>query len=196
MSIAALNWAFRAQAGSSSRKLVLIALANWCGANNETYPSVEAICGVTELNRKTVLDTLHALANAGLITDTGRRTGRSNGVRVWRLAVYETGGMHFTQQAVPILRGRQYQNRDTDTSMDTFMDTSNKEAVSKQVPVRGLTARPRVRSLDADIDRPLSAPEKRALDARRLDEGYFGQGDEQDRQRIAAARRREIGENE
>ena len=195
MSISALNWAFRAQAGSSSRKLVLIALANWCGANNETYPSVEAICGVTELNRKTVLDTLHGLADAGLILDTGRRTGRSNGVRVWRLAVPETG-TDFGHEAVPISDSRRYQKRDTDTFMDTFMDTGIRAPVPKTVPVRGLTARPRVRSLDADIDRPLSAQERRALDARRLDEGYFGQGDEQDRQRIAAARRREIGGNE
>lgn len=90
MSIQALAWVFYQEVKPSQTKLVLIALANYCNDDGLAWPSVETICSVTSQNRKTVLKALKNLESMKLITDTGKRTGKTWGVRVFRLAVPDT----------------------------------------------------------------------------------------------------------
>lgn len=85
-----LNWALNQKTGSSSTKAVFMALAlhaaNADDPTPEVWPSVARISEITELNRKTVLSSLHALRDAGWISDTGRRVGDTRKVVVWQLA--------------------------------------------------------------------------------------------------------------
>lgn len=69
MSIDALRWAKKVKTGSSSSKSVLTWLADMCGADLCAYPSVSALAEVTELNKKTVQDSLRHLMEIGLIVD-------------------------------------------------------------------------------------------------------------------------------
>ncbi|NNP97099.1 hypothetical protein GBR81_20520 [Escherichia coli] len=64
MSIDALRWAKKVKTGSSSSKSVLTWLADMCGADLCAYPSVSALAEVTELNKKTVQDSLRHPINA------------------------------------------------------------------------------------------------------------------------------------
>lgn len=56
-----------------------------CGADLCAYPSVSALAEVTELNKKTVQDSLRHLMEIGLIVDTGERKGRTKQIVVYRL---------------------------------------------------------------------------------------------------------------
>ncbi|MFQ3382672.1 DNA-binding protein [Escherichia coli] len=85
MSIDALQWAKKVKTGSSSSKSVLTWLADMCGADLCAYPSVSALAEVTELNKKTVQDSLRHLMEIGLIVDTGERKGRTKQIVVYRL---------------------------------------------------------------------------------------------------------------
>ena len=85
MSIDALRWAKKVKTGSSSSKSVLTWLADMCGADLCAYPSVSALAEVTELNKKTVQDSLRHLMEIGLIVDTGERKGRTKQIVVYRL---------------------------------------------------------------------------------------------------------------
>lgn len=85
MSISAINWAGRTITGSASRKAVLLCLANYANELDEAYPSVETIARITELNAKTVRLALNELESNGLISDTGRRRGQTQNIRVWAL---------------------------------------------------------------------------------------------------------------
>lgn len=78
MSIDALRWAKKVKTGSSSSKSVLTWLADMCGADLCAYPSVSALAEVTELNKKTVQDSLRHLMEIGL---TGAIIMRTTGVR-------------------------------------------------------------------------------------------------------------------
>lgn len=96
MSIAALNWAFLQNIGSSP-KFILVALAN-C-ADKDTgmaYPSVALLREMTGLDRKTVLVALQTLLERGLIRDTGDRKGRTAQVKVFHLTVPKTGLLNGT----------------------------------------------------------------------------------------------------
>lgn len=86
MSVAFLTVAFAARIGKSSTKSVLVALAD--RADDKTgllYPSVADLVERTELDRKTVLSCLTELQQKKILTDTGKRTGRTNQVKIWRL---------------------------------------------------------------------------------------------------------------
>lgn len=86
MSVAFLTAAFSARIGKSSTKSVLIALAD--RADDKTglvFPSAADIVERTELDRKTVLNCLTELQEKKILTDTGKRTGRTNQVKIWCL---------------------------------------------------------------------------------------------------------------
>lgn len=73
MSFLATRWAWSQQTGSSSQKLVLLALAD-CAENDcwEYNPSVARLSAMTGLDRKTVMKSLLSLAEQGLISARGR----------------------------------------------------------------------------------------------------------------------------
>jgi pyocin large subunit-like protein len=124
MSIAALDWAFKASVATSSQKLVLICLANYADASGVMYPSVERIALDAQMNRKTVLAAMAALMAQGILIDTGKRIGRTKSVRILQLVPYASSTEFGTasKQAVrnTTVSGpkngtaKQYQKRDTE----------------------------------------------------------------------------------
>lgn len=89
MSIDAMNWAKKIKTGKSSAKAVLTWLADMCGPDHCTFPSIGALADATELDKKTVQSSLQHLIAVGLIEDTGDRRGRTNQIPVYRLVGIE-----------------------------------------------------------------------------------------------------------
>lgn len=80
-----MRWAKKAKTGRSSAKSVLTWLADMCGADFTTYPSIAALSEATELDKKTVQASLQHLIAIGFIQDTGERRGRTKQIPVYRL---------------------------------------------------------------------------------------------------------------
>jgi hypothetical protein len=91
MSLDATRWAWDRKGLSSNEKLVLLCLADMAGYGDYCWPSQGHLCRETGLHVKTVRRVLDALSRPveadgfGLIADSGRRTGRTRQVIVWRL---------------------------------------------------------------------------------------------------------------
>ncbi|ENC2041611.1 DNA-binding protein, partial [Escherichia coli] len=79
-----------------------------CGADLCAYPSVSALAEVTELNKKTVQDSLRHLMEIGLIVDTGERKGRTKQIVVYRLIGVEesVAEPEYTQKRVSLKVGK------------------------------------------------------------------------------------------
>lgn len=85
MSLPAIVWVFKQTVKPASLKLTLLALAE-C-ANSETlecYPSTKYIAHFTNLDRKTILENMDKIRKMGFLVDTGKRTGRTKQVRVYK----------------------------------------------------------------------------------------------------------------
>lgn len=116
MSFKALAWAVEQNVPHSADKLVLLGLADRYNEEaGAAYPSIEWLEKFGSLNRKTVILALQRLEAAGLIADTGRRTGKTKAVKLYALlleAVPKTerfqkrNGSNFTP--------KQSQKRDTE----------------------------------------------------------------------------------
>lgn len=95
MSIITLNWALRLRLPprTSSAKAVLMVLSYRARLTRhdkfECYPSIDYLAGVTGQNRKTIQSNLTKLQRWGLVSDTGRRMGRTRQVIVYRLHMRE-----------------------------------------------------------------------------------------------------------
>lgn len=87
MSWEAQAWAAKQRAGSASAKLVLMIYASFANERGWAYPSNETVCGISELNTKTVREAIDRLEAIGLLIDTQRRTGRTKQVRVLQLGM-------------------------------------------------------------------------------------------------------------
>ena len=83
MSHDATRWAWQQQTGSSSRKAVLVSMADRAGEDHTCYPSLKRLELDTELNRKTLVKVIGELEELGFIRWTGARRG--NGVKVYQL---------------------------------------------------------------------------------------------------------------
>lgn len=98
MSIHALSWAFDQEVYSSPQKFVLIALANFASETGKSYPSVGTVAKMTGQMDGTVRKAFKALTEQGLITDTGKRAGATQQVKVFQFPagayqrLAETGG--------------------------------------------------------------------------------------------------------
>lgn len=87
MSLEAITWALRQPIKHSSAKFVLVALANCAGGDSAlAWPSVAYLSHATGQDRKTVVANLQRLQEWGLIEDTGKRTGTTKQIVVYRLA--------------------------------------------------------------------------------------------------------------
>jgi len=86
MSFDALAWAAKQSPGSSAAKLVLLGLAE-CASRPDglAFPSIAALVEFSCLDRKTVIAQLDRLEASGLISDTGRRAGKSQRIKVYLL---------------------------------------------------------------------------------------------------------------
>lgn len=70
----------------SSAKFVLVAMANLAGDGMTCWPSMQYLSNATCQDRKTVLEGIKRLREAGFIADTGDRKGATKSVVVYRLS--------------------------------------------------------------------------------------------------------------
>ncbi|MCG7939503.1 MAG: helix-turn-helix domain-containing protein [Candidatus Thiodiazotropha lotti] len=86
MSNVALAWAFSLKL-KPSVKLTLLAMANRANSENDhlVFASISMLIKDTCLDRKTVISALGELRSSELIKDTGKRTGATNQVVVYRV---------------------------------------------------------------------------------------------------------------
>lgn len=89
MSLRAILWAFDQDIFPSSRKFVLVALANFAGETGKSFPTVETISHITSQQQDTIRKSLADLVEAEIIADTGKRTGATGQVKVYQLPVHE-----------------------------------------------------------------------------------------------------------
>lgn len=134
MSFITLNWALKLPLPprTSSAKALLIVLSYRAKRTPsdrfECYPSISYLVAATGQNRKTILSNLIKLQRWGLLSDTGRRMGRTRQVIVYRLhmrAGLSTGHPQKSQKNAetdpdmdanrPENSAQQIQTRDTDS---------------------------------------------------------------------------------
>lgn len=86
MSFDALAWAAKQNPGSAALKLVLLGLAECASRPGAlAFPSTAALVEFSSLDRKTVIKALDDLEREGFITDTGRKAGRTQQIKVFQL---------------------------------------------------------------------------------------------------------------
>lgn len=157
-----MAWAWNVRTGSASMKAVLLVLADCSWPNGESAPGIEALCARTELDRKTIFAAITALNKAGLIADSGKRTGQNNRTTVWTLQTKWSSstksgtimGMESPSSSPPI----------PPSSLSPYMEDGFVENIPSGRH-RGLTAKPRLDSLESMIDKPKSAPQVRVDEA-------------------------------
>ncbi|MDQ0084562.1 biotin operon repressor [Variovorax boronicumulans] len=82
----AFGWALRQPLEKSSTKFLLVAMAFIAGDSGRCSASVQELADKTSQDRKTVLESLKRLTDAGLIVDTGERSGATKSVAVYQMA--------------------------------------------------------------------------------------------------------------
>lgn len=89
LSFDAIQWALAAPVEKSSAKFVLVAMAHCVNGKGEEnmlcWPSTQHLADTTSQDRKTVLEGMRRLREAGFIVDTGERRGNTGQVAVYRL---------------------------------------------------------------------------------------------------------------
>jgi len=99
MSVEAITWVISQKVTHSSAKFVLVMLANCAdGKDFVAWPSVAYLSECTGQDRKTVLENLKRLKEAGLIEDTGERKGSTKQVTVYRLKCPVNGTVKEAQK--------------------------------------------------------------------------------------------------
>jgi len=87
MSFDAVAWAIHQRCESSGQKLVLIALADACGGDDDDarmcWPSVERIGGIDNLSDRTVREHIDRLEALGLVTKLRRRRRADGTLGTW-----------------------------------------------------------------------------------------------------------------
>lgn len=85
MSVEAITWALAQPIKHSTAKFVLVCLANCADSEGKAWPSIAYLCEATAQDRKTVIENLRRLKEAGLLSSTGEMKGRTGQVPVYRL---------------------------------------------------------------------------------------------------------------
>lgn len=107
---------------SSSRKFVLVALADAANDFGLCYPSIAHIIDKTSLDRKTIIDCIADLKKDGFLIDTGERKGKTKQIPVFRLALDKSPKNGIVQNRTvpktdgnsPVFTPKQSQKRDTE----------------------------------------------------------------------------------
>lgn len=82
------QWARRAPCTHKFDRAVLREIADHADWKScEAFPSVDTIAAATLLERKTVIASVNRMLQQGLLEDTGRKAGRLNRQRIYRLPV-------------------------------------------------------------------------------------------------------------
>lgn len=124
----------------SSRKFVLVALADAADDYGTCYPSIKHIIEKTSLDRKTVIDSLSDLHESGLITKTGEMRGRTKQIPVIRLELskstkYGTLPNRASQTVPnfppnsPVFPTKESQKRDTEPSVTLKNQATEKDEI-------------------------------------------------------------------
>lgn len=92
MSRIANDWAWSLTIKPASLKLLLLAMADRADEYHRCYPSIERLVKDTGLDRKTIISNIDKLQEAGVLTDTGKRTGKTGKVKIYRLNLVEVDG--------------------------------------------------------------------------------------------------------
>lgn len=88
MSSKALAWALEQEVRPASAKLLLIVMADVANhTTREIFTSIAYLEDATSLNRKTIFPAIEKLVELGIIEDTGRRTGKTNQIKIYRLTM-------------------------------------------------------------------------------------------------------------
>lgn len=98
MSIEAITWALAQKVDRSSAKFVLVAMANCADADMVCWPSISHLVDATCQDRKTVLENMKRLRDAGFIEATDEHRGRTGQVAVYRLKSPENGTAKESQK--------------------------------------------------------------------------------------------------
>ena len=126
MTIEAITWALAQQVERSSAKFVLVAMANCANHDMTCWPSTAYLSAATCQDRKTVLENIKRLKEAGFISDLGERKGQTGQIVVYKLDSPENGTVkesrkrnspengckesRFSAQRVPFFRGNSTEN--------------------------------------------------------------------------------------
>jgi hypothetical protein len=89
VSLSARNWARDLKVGSSTLKSILKELGDFEQGTGEVFAHIETLVEFTELNRKTIVSGLQELVKRGFLEDTGKRTGRTKQIPIYRLIGFE-----------------------------------------------------------------------------------------------------------
>lgn len=140
------EWAWKTSVQRSSDRLVLLALAELSNSESaKCWPSVETICEMTSMNRKTVLSVLGRLESIGVIY-VQKRQGVAN---LYTLAVPKTVPVPEAGQVPKTVRGVSQKRDDTSTKNGTEPvpktgHRTSKEPIKEPVnePISRLTFEP------------------------------------------------------
>lgn len=92
MSFPALAWASLSKVTRAADKLVLLGLADRHNSEHGlAYPSIAWLSEFSSLDRKTVVTALGRLEDAGFISDSGKRVGKTKQVKAYLLNMPEIG---------------------------------------------------------------------------------------------------------
>lgn len=141
MSFDALAWAGKCQPGSAARKLVLLALADRHNPeSNVAYPSITWLAEWTGLNRKTIIIALSDLEALKMISDSGKRSGKTGQIKAYSLHIGTVPKMEQSQKRnSSIFSVKQSQKRDTEPVREPVIDnpkgltTARARKISKEV---------------------------------------------------------------
>lgn len=96
MSRIATDWAWSQVIKPATHKLILLSMADRADEHHCCYPSIARLEKDTGLDRKTIQKGVAAMIESGLLTDTGKRAGATNQVRVLRLNIDEDAPQNQT----------------------------------------------------------------------------------------------------
>jgi len=114
-----LDWAY-SQTLRPSTKFVLVTMAKV--ARPEYFCAASTLSELTGLDRKTVMSALSELQNKGLITDTGRRTGKTRQIVVYKLST----------------EGSQNRNSSVSGTVPVFPTKGPKNGIRRKGPKNGI----------------------------------------------------------
>lgn len=127
MSLDAHRWAWKQKGIRPTDKLVLLSMSDRVAEDMTCFPSIARLMEDTGLNRKTIIAVWGRLQAAGLICDTGKRTGRTKQVIVWQLS-----GVEKRERTVP--KTEQFQKRDRSQNYHETVPKTDRERSQKRDP--------------------------------------------------------------
>lgn len=133
MSFDALSWAAKQRPGNLAAKMALLALANYANEAGHAYPSTAAIADFGDMNHKTATAALDRLEELNLISDSGKRAGRSGQIKVYQLHLESLPKQEASQnRKPPVLGNKDTQKRVTDTIKEPVIPSEAKASSGKR----------------------------------------------------------------